>query len=157
MTTNVINTTFLGDGDGGDITISSQGDIITGELLSATLSGTPGNIKITSNEGSLTINSGLLIDDLISRCEANFICQSSGNTITIAREFKVEGKTLLFGAKLSGTIEVSVSTNSASNSETPVSPEPETPVAPEPETPVAPEPETPTGNSCSFRTGNFRT
>ncbi|MBP0031186.1 filamentous hemagglutinin N-terminal domain-containing protein, partial [Roseofilum sp. Guam] len=108
VTTNSIITGVLGKGDGGDITISSYGDIRTEELLSGTLSGTPGDITITSENGSFTIESGLLRDYIISRCGGSFDCDYSGNTITFARNVQLAGKSFLFLGKLSGTIEISL-------------------------------------------------
>ncbi|MDJ1184998.1 CHAT domain-containing protein [Roseofilum casamattae] len=152
VTLDDIVTGVFGDGSGGNITISSKGDILTGELVSGTLSGTPGDITITSTEGGLTIESGLLKEQIIGLCGDSFDCEHSGDTVTIATEFTLQGKTILFGATLAGTVQLNLSKDSATEPavepETPVATEPavepETPVATEPavepETPVATEP-----------------
>ncbi|MDJ1177678.1 CHAT domain-containing protein [Roseofilum sp. BLCC_M91] len=108
VTTDSIITGVFGNGDGGHITISSYGDIRTEELLSGTLSGTPGDITITSENGSFTIESGLLRDYIISRCGGSFDCDHSGDTITFARDLEFPGQIVPIAGKLSGTIEISL-------------------------------------------------
>ncbi|MDB9517794.1 filamentous hemagglutinin N-terminal domain-containing protein, partial [Roseofilum reptotaenium CS-1145] len=138
VTTNSIITGVLGKGDGGDITISSYGDIRTEELLSGSVEGTPGDITITSENGSFTIDFGLLRDYIISRCGGSFDCDHSDDTITIARHFELAGKRVFLLGTLSGTIKINLTQSPVTDPE-PVQPEPE-PVQPEPE-PVQPEPE----------------